>query len=855
MNRAWLCPLLVAAGLAGCHRAGTVGPDPGTLYQSIGEAFLRGDLDGARARAERARHASSAGRDAYWEARFNLQEAQILLHQSRPADALDLMHQLPSPAGSRTDLAIRQAWLAGFAHFRLRKEEESDRELAEAHRLADSTRSSLLCEVLRTEALVARDRGQPELALAKFTASLAAARDSEALLKAHGATDRIPATTLPEIQAVQAADMVNIGYASLQRRQFGPALALLEEAADYARKVEARRELELAVGNMGWAYHNLGDFESALASFVEAEQVARQIGMTARQVLWLQDAGRTEYRLGDLPQALRYERQALAIALTRPLNTVRDQVVSIETNLALLLYEQGQETEARTYADRAVQGSLGSNDRNVVAYTRYVRGLLTAYKAGRESEELFMSALGPAKGADLDPDLRTEIQNALGNLCAERHQPAQAARWFQSAVSTFEQKRSEVKDEALRLPAFGYGDAVYRDYSQFLLGSHRPSQALQLLDRSRARTLEEGLGFEAEQQSPRSEDPRAVARRLDAIILFYSLGPARSALWAVTAREIRVFALPGRKAIQSWVEQYRQTIRTSSSDLLEAPSPAATELYNALVAPAAPLIPVSGRVIVVPDGVLYALSFETLPEPAPTTVGLRYWIEHVTLMTVSSIRMLSRPETGSRKPPTQDLLVIGDPVTKELDQALPAAAKEVQQIREHFPPGGQRVITRAAAVPAAYAGSDPGQFRYIHITAHGTASQLSPLDSAVALSAPPDGQGDFRLYARDIVHIPLNARLVTISTCYGSGRRTYAGEGIVGLAWVFLRAGAHNVIGALWDVNDAVTAKLMDRFYGELQAGQDIALALRSAKLALIHSGDVSREPYYWGAFQLYTGS
>jgi CHAT domain-containing protein len=139
--------------------------------------------------------------------------------------------------------------------------------------------------------------------------------------------------------------------------------------------------------------------------------------------------------------------------------------------------------------------------------------------------------------------------------------------------------------------------------------------------------------------------------------------------------------------------------------------------------------------------------------------------------------------------------------------------------------------------------------------AHGTASRSDPLDSAIVLSPPPGNPDNFKLYARDIMRYPLHARLVTISACYGSGLRSYAGEGLVGLSWAFLRAGAHNVIGALWEVNDASTPLLMGRLYGDLDAGSSPDAALRAAKLSLIHSPAVYRKPLYWAGFQLYTGS
>ena len=47
-----------------------------------------------------------------------------------------------------------------------------------------------------------------------------------------------------------------------------------------------------------------------------------------------------------------------------------------------------------------------------------------------------------------------------------------------------------------------------------------------------------------------------------------------------------------------------------------------------------------------------------------------------------------------------------------------------------------------------------------------------------------------------------------------------AGEGLVGFAWAFLRAGAQRVIAGLWDVDDRSTADLMGRVYAEIALGR-----------------------------------
>jgi CHAT domain-containing protein len=101
----------------------------------------------------------------------------------------------------------------------------------------------------------------------------------------------------------------------------------------------------------------------------------------------------------------------------------------------------------------------------------------------------------------------------------------------------------------------------------------------------------------------------------------------------------------------------------------------------------------------------------------------------------------------------------------------------------------------------------------------------------------------------------LNARLVTISACDSAGSRIYSADGLVGLSWAFLRAGAHQVIAALWEVNDASTPKMMDTLYSGIEAGEEPSVALRGAKLALLRSQSVYSRPYYWASFVLYEGN
>ena len=85
--------------------------------------------------------------------------------------------------------------------------------------------------------------------------------------------------------------------------------------------------------------------------------------------------------------------------------------------------------------------------------------------------------------------------------------------------------------------------------------------------------------------------------------------------------------------------------------------------------------------------------------------------------------------------------------------------------------------------------------------------------------------------------------------------RSYPGEGLLGLAWAFLRAGADEVIAALWDVADNSTVEMISTLYAGLAAGKTPAEALHTAKVAMARRTDSFHKPYYWGAFQNYIGA
>lgn len=449
-----------------------------------------------------------------------------------------------------------------------------------------------------------------------------------------------------------------------------------------------------------------------------------------------------------------------------------------------------------------------------------------------------------------ESSLRWEAESRLAKVYEEMGQPAKAEQEFRKSIETIDAARSSVKSEEFRMSFLSSAVAFYDDFISFLISQGRVEDALEVAEISRSRTLADGLGVGSAKLSfpIKGFQPKQIATRLKNVVLSYWLGSPHSYLWVVTPGRVTLITLPPADEINPLVESYR-TALVGPRDVLETESAAGTKLYDMLIAPAQAQIPKGSHVTILPDGSLYNLNFETLLAPSPQ---LHYWIDDAVISSANSLMLLSSPQKQIAEQ-SKKLLLVGDPISPNSEfPNLPQAATEMDRIEKYFPAPERIVLSREHATAEEFLASQPSQFSYIHFVAHGTASRISPLDSAVVLTKEGDS---YKLYARDIVKNPLRADLVTISACHGEGARTYSGEGLVGLTWAFLRTGAHGVIAALWDVSDNSTPQLMDQLYAEITKGVAPDVALRDAKLTMLHSNTVFRKPFYWAPFQLHRGS
>jgi CHAT domain-containing protein len=450
--------------------------------------------------------------------------------------------------------------------------------------------------------------------------------------------------------------------------------------------------------------------------------------------------------------------------------------------------------------------------------------------------------------------LKWSIQSRLASYYALQGDSAQAEKWFQESIDTIEDAARRMKHPELGT-SLRDNIPVYDGYVTFLIAQKQYAKALHVAQQGRARTLlldEE----KPNTKKPVAEDAKVwfakiqhYLARQKSVLLSYFETQDECYLWTVTATQLRLSPL-GIKGpdLDSLIDSYQKEIKDHMS---LAGSPAAKRLYQLLVQPASDLTPNGSHVIVVADSKSYSINFETLISSQGSD---HYWIEDVELENAGSIDLLlaSHP----RREPAKGLLLIGDPVQVDPHfPELPHAKEEMASAEKHFPSGKITSFSRRDATPDSYLKNSPGMYKFIHLATHGTPNAIEPLKSAIILSAGKDG--NFKLLGQDIINskVQLNAELVTISACEGVGTQLQSLEGLLGLEWAFMRAGAHQVIAAAWDQDDAVTPTLMDDFYDQLTHGKSAIDALHHAKVSILKAGGPHAAPYFWASLQLYTRS
>lgn len=142
---------------------------------------------------------------------------------------------------------------------------------------------------------------------------------------------------------------------------------------------------------------------------------------------------------------------------------------------------------------------------------------------------------------------------------------------------------------------------------------------------------------------------------------------------------------------------------------------------------------------------------------------------------------------------------------------------------------------------------DTGSINIFHVATHVVPDSLRPYRSTMYFNDADS------ITLSDFSKLKIRPRLAILNGCQTGTGTYYQSEGTMSFARAFYRLEAESVLMTLWSVDDKTTADVLKLFYGKMENGEDLDLAVQESKLAYIKNvnSDELANPYYWAGIQL----
>ena len=143
-----------------------------------------------------------------------------------------------------------------------------------------------------------------------------------------------------------------------------------------------------------------------------------------------------------------------------------------------------------------------------------------------------------------------------------------------------------------------------------------------------------------------------------------------------------------------------------------------------------------------------------------------------------------------------------------------------------------------------------GKEHILHFATHAIADDESQLRSRLYLSQSEDSLEDGILHAYELYGLNLQSPLTVLSACQTGRGPLLKGEGIISLARAFQYAGSKRVLTTLWHTDDKASADFSTLFFESLAGGSSSEHALKAARQSYLKQSDsYHAHPYFWAAF------
>ncbi len=657
----------------------------------------------------------------------------------------------------------------------------------------------------------------------------------------------------------------NIGLSSRQMDHVYAAIESYGKSYALAKEISNNNIQCIASANMGEAFASLDQYFKAIFYFNTALILASEMGNTELEGQINNNLGRVYLNLSQLDAAMAFYEEAIHLALSGP----------YANPLWEAYFGLGECYEARRNVPRALNCYRKSID--IVDGIRN-KILLETYRIGFSRNKLkvyerLIHLIWENKSARPYADADNDIFNQIEKIKARSFLECLSESSIDVLENMDDVKKKELLDSSGRTSSLSFelarqeADAASRqDIGKKL--AREEENYFRLM--SNLRTDHPALASLVSPKPARLEDVQNVLTDEHTALIDFYLGERRSYLIYVTHKSIEIQPLPPRTEIEKLVAPYIKLLSSPRRNDLDGRK-AGKRLFRLLLSGLGwERQPFIDNLVIIPDGILNFLPFETLIitppyQPEQYLIG-RYSISYAPSASVLIMLKEMEPKTG----PYRGILALGNPdyagarekvrssfglkagtYSKFANSLapLPLSQDEIEAIAVFFPQEQRKIFLGYQAREDVLKDNSRSAYQIIHLACHGIIDEAVPYRSSLILSPNPDTGDDGILHAWELYNLKLRANLVVLSACQTGSGAIERAEGVLGLTRIFFYAGASSILSTLWPISDKSTVFFMRSFYGNLSSGLSKTQALRNAKIAMMNSS--YSDPYYWAGFIL----
>jgi len=466
----------------------------------------------------------------------------------------------------------------------------------------------------------------------------------------------------------------------------------------------------------------------------------------------------------------------------------------------------------------------------------------------------------------------------------------QASDSFDKAVKIAEKARSSLS-QAQRVDFFEMkvGEfsrtAPYEGRSRVLMKMKNFQNCLESSEYTKARTYIELLSTRRGSRNlsqPLQFDQLALKE--DDWLLVYGLSDQGVILYLMNGRKIITVSFKpiAREELRELVHTFRKPMEAfelSKFDLVLGKKIADLLLQDILGH-----LPKNTPVIIVPDGVLNLLPFESLVLNSGGEIrkdkgisyavsGVEFFGDRNPVSYVQSLTALTLARTLKRsEPPADKVLVMADPVYSLSDSRSQQAGGEHKIASKKEWTLGRLAATGELARALAemhkgkvdiFAGLDAsksnllnkiaptlGIYDAVVFATHCFAGTGIPgvTEPAFCLTMVPPGT-DGLLRMSEIENLKMNCQVAVLLGAQSAVGKVRGAEGLMSMARAFQLAGARCVLASLWPVSERQSVQLAESFFRRLKQGKNKLEALKLARDEIRKAG--YDHPFFWAPFIL----